>query len=353
MGDLPAGLVFGARIAGRVLHDHPLAQLMFSIHASDKRNMDAIARIKSVIVTQAPAFRTGATKLLNAAGFAAAKVTLEDSAALTEALADPLIGNILVDAVGVSTPDLKKLCELIKTLTFSSPALTIVAVAPERLPEISELAADCPMVNFRAAPLRIVDLIEVLVTPRQAISKAVIAEAPRRVTQPVAGPASRGKEPANPSNATLNDTLEHLRVTVEKLKMLAAGKVAEDHHVLMGNISQRFNGIYGAFLFLVNREGYKQFGRLCEIVDDIGRTAAAAGKEPVVRAHLQLMLEAARCAFAILKVLRVTQPLTPAQIAECAGIEARYLALDGILKRQLIKQNDVDDLIDSLKKTGS
>ena len=316
--------------------------------------MDALARIKSVVVTQAPAFRTGATKLLNAAGFAAAKVTLEDSAALTEALpADLLIGNVVVDAVGVSTPDLKKLCELIKTLTFSRPALTIVAVAPERLPEISELAADCPMVNFRAAPLRIVDLIEVLVTPRQAISKAVIAEAPRRVTQPVAGPASRGKEPANPSNATLNDTLEHLRVTVEKLKMLAAGKVAEDHHVLMGNISQRFNGIYGAFLFLVNREGYKQFGRLCEIVDDIGRTAAAAGKEPVVRAHLQLMLEAARCAFAILKVLRVTQPLTPAQIAECAGIEARYLALVGILKRQLIKQNVVDDLIDSLKKTGS
>ena len=116
------------------------------------------------------------------------------------------------------------------------------------------------------------------------------------------------KEPPKPQkNLNFYETSQHIKDTLDSLKAL--GQDRKDMAAIQ-HIGQRFNGIFGAFSFVEDKKGYKELLQLSHIIDDIARHYAKEdAKKEIENPHYELLLDAAKCSYLLLKQLRDNLPI--------------------------------------------
>jgi hypothetical protein len=219
-------------------------------------------------------------------------------------------------------------------MVASLPILTLVYMPDDAAAEMPVYAGRFQQLLFRTLPFKRQDIVDAFVAPRMSRPRA----APR------AAPAATSRF------VCIEEAVQHLKTTVGMLQALATSATGPEATRLVQAIGQRFNGLYGTFLFFGERSGYRQLRRLCEIVDAVGKTyEREADRQNVAAVHAALLLRAARCAFAVLKEMRHGQPITPALEAEATAIDTVYQAATDLFHREPASQDLVDELLGEKK----
>lgn len=207
-------------------------------------------KIKSVILTGQSEFRVSMVQTLNTLGFHAEKVNAENLAELGKLLAvDQLVWNVVIDAASYFPDDAKFencLAEIAQAVGTSAVSV-LIYLAAEKHDALAETLGKFPKFQVRSLPVRRQDLVEAFIKPFMA------RHGHGKVEKPVA------KSPS-PAGEAIGEAIEHVRQTVELLKQVATDANAVEQFAQIG---QRFNGLYGAYLFLDGKDGYHQLRMLC------------------------------------------------------------------------------------------
>ena len=150
------------------------------------------------------------------------------------------------------------------------------------------------------------------------------------------------QKPQGKKNVNFYETSKHVQETITSLNAL---KNKPGNLKALEKIGQRFNGIFGAFSFVQEKPGYRELCYLSHLIDDVARHYENGDKKNISQEHLALMLEAAKCSFAMLKLLRDSQPLTPNHNKAFELIEERFNNHPEIERRSETSQDDVDAMI--------
>lgn len=127
------------------------------------------------------------------------------------------------------------------------------------------------------------------------------------------------------------------------LKKVAADPAAVSQFVAIG---QRFNGLYGAYLFLGGKDGYHQLRILCEVIDALSKTYGKdEGKSALAKPHVNLMVRCAKCVFGILKEMRGGKAVSDDFKTETQAIRSAYEAMPDVFRREAMSQEFVDEIL--------
>lgn len=291
-------------------------------------------KIKSALVTASGEFRVGMVQTLNTLGFTAEKVSCENFTALGKLLAtDTLVWNVVVDAASLfpSDPQLKERISDLERHLASAAVSVIVYLTAERLDASTEMIKAFPKFHFRPLPVRRQDVVDYFIKPYMARH----------------GHGKGEKAPAKPqasqSGESIGEAIEHVKQTIEHLKKIAADVAAVDQFVAIG---QRFNGLYGAYLFLGGKEGYHHLRILCEVIDSLSKTYLKDPKPTALaKPHVDHMVRSAKCVFGILKEMRAGQGVSAALKAEADDVRKVYDAMPDVFRREAMSQEFVDEIL--------
>ncbi|MBQ47215.1 MAG: hypothetical protein CMP10_07080 [Zetaproteobacteria bacterium] len=146
-------------------------------------------------------------------------------------------------------------------------------------------------------------------------------------------------------DVTFQETWLHLKETLSALKALE-----EDRSNLeaIGKIGQRFNGIFGAFAYEKEKQGYLELSNLAHIIDDIARHYNSEFHQEIDEEHFRLMLVAAESSFSMISTLKQGHHLGPEHIKVYQSIKDEFDQHTEIGRRTENKQEEVDALLADL-----
>lgn len=166
-----------------------------------------------------------------------------------------------------------------------------------------------------------------------------------------AAPSAAATEAAKKSvNVTAFEASNHVRDTIAMINIVGKNREALDQLRFIG---QKFNGIVGAFAFFPKMDGYKELRRLSGIIDMISRhydKHRELGK--IADNHYNMLLRSAKTSFLLLQALRDSSPIPPEFKTECEAVDKEFSAQKEIDDSHSIKQDDIDNLINDLKKSS-
>ncbi len=290
-------------------------------------------KIKSVLFTTGGEFRAGVVHHLNGLGFTAEKHSVDSMKDLTEALAhDPLIWNVLVDfaSFGKEATLAQVLADLTQAVA-KAPVSVLVFVPHPLLEQSRALQTKHPKLHLTAVPAKRQDLVEGFVKPfMERHGHHTVKKAPPKASAPTA-------------NENVVEAIEHVKRTIDQLKQVVA---RDDALVEFAAIAQRFNGLYGTYLFFGDRDGYHQLGEISEVVDSLGKTYSRAGApKTLAKPHVELLVRCAKATFALLKDMRDGKPLSESLRDESQKIRAACEAMPELYRSEVLNQDSVDDLL--------
>ena len=108
----------------------------------------------------------------------------------------------------------------------------------------------------------------------------------------------------------------------------------------------------GAFKFFGRQGGYPYLGTLAEMIDTISRTYAEDSGKELHKDHYQLLVDAARCSYLILKDMRDGRSIPPDRIQTHAALAKRFTANKDLKFKENKTQTEVDEIIDQLKQSS-
>lgn len=295
--------------------------------------------IKTVIITSNTEFKAKAVALLNNVAFIAEKFTqTEFDPVRSSLISDPKMRNVVVDCTCpegkdfITNPDLAAI--IAKSGAF------ILAYFETNADPILSLESVRLIPNFNSQKMP--QLKEHYINIFHARKPIPPGGQVKKVAPVVA-------EAAKPGAVFIEATL-HVKASFDALTACLKDR---KNLTALEAVGQRFNGVFGTYSFFGEREGFKELSQLSTVIDDICRTYVTGKFPEITESHAQLLLDAARCSFLMLKELRESLPLPAVQKAELNRITSLYGKDDTIGKRASQKQEDIDSMIDDLMNKAS
>lgn len=163
-------------------------------------------------------------------------------------------------------------------------------------------------------------------------------------------PASNTNDtPKQNGSLSLIEASAHIKETIEMINSLSKDR---SQLAAVVNIGQRFNGLIGAFYYFANKEGFPKLLHLAEIIDAIGRTYESTDRTEISEKHYNLLVEAAKCSYILLKDLREEKGINPASIIAHDKLSLEFKSLDDIKRREISDQETVDEIVSNGLKTS-
>jgi hypothetical protein len=305
-------------------------------------------KAKSIIWTSNRDFRAKSVSLLNNLAFAAEKLTGNSLDEIRmQILRDKTLINVVVDASSFSEAEFDKLVQNYDAIFNGSDAKGMVFYQEQQAPLLekhkSTISGWSHSLSF-CLPQEKTHYVKALIASRQ--------RGPIAVTAPES--TARANEPAKdsqPKNATFFEASQHVRDTIDNLNKLAKDHTAVEEIVRVG---QKFNGIIGTFAFFGDRDGYRELVQLSDSIDTVSRVyAQTSAVQQVKDQHVAFILEAAKCAYLILKELRETSAVTPQTVAAAKQALKVFDSLSDVRKKSTNAQDDVDKLLEEAQKQAS
>ncbi len=291
-------------------------------------------KIKSALMTASGEFRVSMVQTLNTLGFTAEKVTVEGLDQLSKLLAnDRLVWNVVIDAASLypSDPDFDERFREIEQAVGKAGVSVLVYLATDLFGPLDDVTKRFPKLHFRPLPVRRQDVVDHFIKPFMARHGHGKVE------------KAQTKAPTSPSGESIGEAIEHAKLTIDLLKKVAGDPAAVTQFVAIG---QRFNGLYGAYLFLGGKDGYHQLRILCEVIDALSKSYGKdAGKTALARSHVDLMVRCAKCVFGILKEMRGGKAVSDELKAETQAIRTAYESLSDVFRREAMSQEFVDEIL--------
>lgn len=291
-------------------------------------------KIKSVLLTANAEFRVSMQQSLNTLGFTAEKINAEDLAAVGKLVAaDRLIWNVVIDVASIfpNESDFKNRFAEIEKVFGNAAVSVLVYLSADGFEAAAATIKDFPRLRVRPLPARRQDVVDDFVKPfrvRHGLEKG--AKPPQKATAPAQG-------------ESITEAIEQVRQTIDWLKLVASDTTAITQFIAIG---QRFNGLYGAYLFLNGRDGYHQMRLLCEVIDALSKTyAKSPEKSNLAQPHVELMIRGAKCVFAILKEMRGGKALSQVLKDETDAVRKAYDAMTDVFRRDAMSQEFVDEIM--------
>ena len=161
------------------------------------------------------------------------------------------------------------------------------------------------------------------------------------------GGSSKGvASKAQDKNIVIAEAAAHVKETVDHLRELAQDRKQINK---ISDIGQKFNGIWGTFNHFAAKPGYGELAVLAQIIDVVGRTyGEKSGKTEISEEHFKLLVDASKCAYAIIITLSKNQNVAKENVDEAAKLQEVYDKMANLDKRQGCSQNEVDSLLSQL-----
>ncbi len=291
-------------------------------------------KIKSVMLTSSGEFRVSMVQTLNTLGFTAEKINADSMTTCAKLMqTDQLIWNVVVDAASFfpNETDLEPRFKEIEQAVGAAAVSVLVYVPAPMFEPLAGAIRKHPKLHVRPLPVRRQDVVDYFIKPYMA----------RHGHGKVEKPALKAQQTA--SGESIAEATQHAKQTIDLLKKIAADPAAVPQFVAIG---QRFNGLYGAYLFLGGKDGYHQLRILCEVIDALSKTyAKESSKKVLAKGHVELMVRCAKCVFGILKEMRTGKALSDDFKAETDAVRAAYEAQPDVFRREAMSQEFVDEIL--------
>lgn len=291
---------------------------------------------KSLLVCKDGDFLRRIKVLLLDAAFPAEKFKVSSA---TEATAkfqsDDRIVNIVINGSDFPGADVFKLVAEIHGTLSKRACRVLVCLDDEQFEAVGDKKEKFPKYHFVKLPLTKPKVNEAF----NPISRQDKGFSPRKIQKPTKQPA----KPAAPKkNVNFFETSKHVQETVESLKKLAGNRTDLE---AVGHIGQRFNGIFGAFSFVEDKVGYGELSKLSRVIDDVARHYLATDKSEISEPHFNLMMDAAKASYLMLKDLRENKKINDEVIKTYKEVVQRYDAATEIERRESQSQEDIDSML--------
>lgn len=287
-------------------------------------------KIKSIVMATRSEFRTTIVSLLNQSGFAAEKKLVASTEEIIDLLSDDLYWNFILDLHGRTLPQCRETLRLITDIINDSRIHPLVYLEEGQSLEAEALAKDFPNCAIVTKPISRRHLNDALVRPFMARH----------------GHMKKVKNTDSIENSLIIETIVHVKDTIVSLKKIAADRtqIAEVIH-----IGQRFNGVYGTFKFFETYPGYSELVKVSEIIDSVAQTYIGGTQaDKLAPHHFEIMVESAKVAFTLLKMMRDGEKLDDIMTKRCAAVYEKFLATPELKKRHSVSQAEVDALMAKL-----
>lgn len=299
-------------------------------------------KMKNVVLSLDRGFRTQASRLFGDAGFPGEKIFVGNASEATAILRfDRLALNICVSPDNLETPAYLEILANINTVVAGSSILTLAYFRLDQARELNEVKAGLPYLNLRLLPIKRADFISVFRSLR-GISVEGFRPPEIQSGGKFEGPDRQKKLAKEGSVLSFFEATKHLRESIDAVNELHKDS---GHLDLLHRIGQRFNGLVGAYCFFQNQAGFKELFHLSVVVDDISRHYDGTSATAMDPQHLNLLTDAVRAAFVILKRLRDGLDPEPAQTEEAMRIFESFQNDSTITKRERSSQDEVEALL--------
>lgn len=301
-------------------------------------------KIKNVVLSVDRSFRSQASRLYIDAGFPGEKIFVASVSEATSILRfDKFALNICLSPDNLETPEYLEILANVNTVVTGTSILALAYMRIDQARDMNEVKSGLPYLNLRLLPLKRSDFISVF---RSMRGNSVEGFRPPEITKDgkIDGRDSPKKSGKEGAVLSFFEATKHLRESVDAVNILHKDPQNLD---LLLRVGQRFNGLVGAYCFLQNQPGFKELFHLSVVVDDISRNyKQPSAIQSVDARHLELLTRSVRCAFLVLKRLRDGSEPEPSQTEEAMQLFENYLADTTITKRELVSQDDVEDLLE-------
>lgn len=299
-------------------------------------------RMKNVVLSLDRGFRTQASRLFGDAGFPGEKIFVGNASEATAILRfDRMALNICVSPDNLETPAYLEILANINAVVAGSSILTLAYFRLDQARELNDVKAGLPYLNLRLLPIKRADFISVFRSMR-GISVEGFRPPEIQTGGKVEGPERQKKSAKEGSVLSFFEATKHLRESIEAVNELHKDSGQVD---LLRRIGQRFNGLVGAYCFFQNQPGFKELFHLSVVVDDISRHYDGTSPAAMDPGHLNLLTDAVRAAFVVLKRLREGLEPEPTQTEEAMRIFDSFQNDLTITKRERSSQDDVEALL--------
>lgn len=298
--------------------------------------------IRSVILCQDRDFKRKVITFLNSAAFSGEKFQTETLKETLDLIAkDPMIRNVVIDSRVFSDQELDLTLQQIGVVLQPTNVKVLCYLQDMQTSLEAKHRESLPMLHFAYHPMSLGDFNN--------------SFAPKKDNEKLVGAGSRSQSNQEASNKnpplSLIEASLHIKDTIDLLNQL--GKNRGNHEALQ-TIGQKFNGLAGGFAFLSNQASYKALSNLASIIDEVCRHYKGKD-EQILETHWQLLKDAARCSYLLLKEMREANRQD--QIKELVGqaeeLMNQFCRLDDLQRRQKMDQDSVDALLEEeLKRSG-
>ena len=216
----------------------------------------------------------------------------------------------------------------------------IVFISKDQKEEITAQASNFPHCNIFIGTVNKRDLNSVINPIRSSQTTSTVSPLFGK-----ANPPADAKKTAELNQAFM-EASAHVRDTVA-----AMGELSKDRSNLakLEMIGQRFNGFVGTFAFVEGKEGYTQLMQLATIIDEITRHYnPTTGHKEISAKHFDMMLDAAKCSYLMLKELRENRLPKNEQLTQFLGIITEYATFTEIKRLNKANQEEIDQLLKAL-----
>ena len=307
-------------------------------------------KVQSVILTQERDFKARAVTLFKGAAFPAEKRAFDNMGACLDMISQyELVHNFVIDARPY------KLKELIKDLEFLSETahdedMKVLIYLDDDLLEEKEKFENIYDKTFVASfPLKQADFNRAFHAKKAKVNPKSILAANVEFNDQSEEQSHAPKNSGNSGALSLVETSQHIKDTIIMINTIAKDRT--DLKVL-ADVGQRFNGLIGAFKFFGKKEGYPHLGNLAEMIDTISRSYQSDEASEIEASHYQLLVDAARCSYLILKDMREGGGIKEERIKSHGALAMRFKKQGNLRFKENKSQAEVDEILEKYRATS-
>ena len=296
-------------------------------------------KLRSVIICQSREFKAKAVSMLNGAAFPAEKFTFANFEEGIERLnSDRLVQNLVIEGAMLSPDKLKAALTEFAKDCYNENIKALVYLDEAQQAEAQAFKKILPKAKFAPLPLM------------QAHFNGTFHDKASSNGGQKKVPAKKATSPKSSAQLSLIEASAHIKDTIDMINDLIRDR---GNLELVAQIAQRFNGLIGAFHFFNNKAGYPQLRSLAELIDAVGRTYEDSQQTEIKGDHFQILVDAARCSYLILKDMRDGKDIGQERLTSHQKLINTFHEQKDLKRRQSQNQSEVDSMIaEALQKSS-
>ena len=300
-------------------------------------------KITSVIICESRPFKAKAVNYIHGAAYPAEKKTVDNMKdAITIINGDKFCHILVIDATNFKDEDLMDGLKKLRIKNKNEELRLLLYLDEAKLGDKETYEKLFKRTSLASFPIK-----------QQDFNRAFHQRKPKIDPNATPKKKEKAKEPeANSSHSatSLIETSNHIKDTIDMINSLVKDR---SNFELLADISQRFNGLIGAFRFFGGKEGYPLLGHLAEIIDTVGRSYEESDAKEIETEHFQLIVDAARCSYLILKDMREGRGVIPKRLKQHQDLSKAFSSLSNIKFKENFNQSEVDQLLEEQLKLSS